>query len=240
MTMTYASPDKISGGFTFGGYSERIVVEDRYVLNIPEGLSLEEAAPLLCAGITVYTPMKSSHLGPGKTIGVVGIGGLGHIALKIARALNANVVAFTSSASKKDELLSLGAHHVVVTSDPESFKEWDSKIDLIIDTVSASHDVTPYINTLAFNGEYNLIGIPVEPVGIPALPLMMKHLKVTGTAVGGLKATQEMLDLCAAHKIGAQVEVVPLAEVNKALERLEKGDVRYRFVLDVQSAFSQN
>jgi uncharacterized zinc-type alcohol dehydrogenase-like protein len=237
MTMTYSDPDKISGGFTFGGYSERIVVEDRYVLNIPEGLALDQAAPLLCAGITVYTPLKKAKIGPGKTVGVVGIGGLGHMALKLAHALKAHVIAFTSNIKKKDELISLGADEVVVTSDEEALKSFANKIDLIIDTVSAPHDVVPFINTLVFEGTYNVVGGPPAPFQIPAMPLLFKRINFTGSAIGGIPSTQEMLDLCAANNIGATIELLPLADVNKALERLEKGDVRYRFVLDVKNAF---
>lgn len=235
--MTYSDPDKIYGGFTFGGYSERIVVEDRYVLNIPEGLALDQAAPLLCAGITVYTPLKKAKIGPGKIVGVVGIGGLGHMALKLAHALKAHVIAFTSNIKKKDELISLGADEVVVTSDEEALKSFANKIDLIIDTVSAPHDVVPFINTLVFEGTYNVVGGPPAPFQIPAMPLLFKRINFTGSAIGGIPSTQEMLDLCAANNIGATIELLPLADVNKALERLEKGDVRYRFVLDVKNAF---
>jgi uncharacterized zinc-type alcohol dehydrogenase-like protein len=240
MTMTYDDQDKISGGFTYGGYSERIVVQERYVLSIPDGLDLAEAAPLLCAGITVYTPLSDAKIGPGKKVGVVGIGGLGHMALKLARALGAHVVAFTSKASKKDELITLGAHEAIVSSDEAELKRVANSLDLIIDTVSAGHDIVPFLNALVFKGTYCVVGAPPSGFNIPAMPLLFKRINFTGSAIGGIELTQEMLNLCGEKKFGATIELAPLKEVNTVLARLEAGDVRYRFVLDVKGAYHSN
>jgi uncharacterized zinc-type alcohol dehydrogenase-like protein len=238
MTMTYGWADKISpGNTTFGGYSEGIVVEDRYVLRIPDGLDLADAAPLLCAGITSWTPLMQAHVGPGTKVGVVGIGGLGHLAVKFARALGATVTAFTSKASKKAELIELGANDVVVTSDPEDVKRVDSTLDVIVDTVSADHDIISLINALVFGGRYHLVGAPTAPLKISSFPIIMKEIKVTGSGVGGIQSTQAMLDLCAEKKVAPIIEIGALKDVNHLYERLEKGDVRFRFVLDIKGHF---
>jgi len=237
MTQTYADDDKIAGGVTYGGYSERIVIEDRYVLSIPDGLDLAETAPLLCAGITVYTPLKLAKITTGSVVAINGIGGLGHVAIKIAKALGATVIAFTSKKEKTEELKKLGADTVVVSSDSEALKAHANSINLIIDTISAGHDVASLFSTLTFEGIYHLVGAPPVPLQVPSFPLIMKRIQFTGSLIGGIKSTQEMLDICGKHKIGAQIEILPLKDINTAMERLEKGDVRYRFVMDVKSTF---
>ena len=238
MTMTYGYPDKISpGNPTFGGYSERIVVEDRYVLRIPDGLDLADAAPLLCAGITSWTPLVQAKVGPNSKVGVVGIGGLGHLAVKLARALGASVTAFTSKASKRDELIALGANDVVVTSDPEDVKRVTGTLDVIVDTVSADHDIMSLINALVFEGTYHIVGAPSTPLKLGTFPLIMKQVRITGSGIGSIQSTQEMLDLCAEKKVAPIIEIGALKDVNHLFERLEKGDVRFRFVLDIKGHF---
>jgi len=237
MTMTYGDEDHISGGYTFGGYSERIVVQEKYVLDIPAGLDLAEAAPLLCAGVTMWTPLKEHGAAPGKTVGIVGVGGLGHMGLKLAHALGAKVIAFTSKPEKTDELIALGAHQVIITSDEHSLNTVKDSIDLIIDTISAEHDLLKYFNTLKFKGTYVVVGGSPQPLPVNVFPLLFKRILFTGSAIGGIEATQEMLNFCAKHKIGATIEIAPLQKVNEVLARLEKGDVRYRFVLDVKNYY---
>lgn len=242
-SMTYNYKDRISpelneNGVTYGGYSERIVVNERYALSIPDNLSLQEAAPLLCAGITVYAPLVDAQTGPGKRVGIVGIGGLGHVALKIARALGAHVVGITRSIAKKEEILSLGAHEVIVMEDEEALKAASESLDTIVDTVSADHPIEPLLGLLKFEGRYQLVGAPSVPLKVPSFPFLRKRLHLTGTLIGSARQTQEMLDLCGKHNIGATIETLPLSEVNTALERLEKGDVRYRFVLDIKGTFT--
>jgi len=237
-TWTYGMPDKISpGNVTFGGYSERIVVDDGFVLHIPDGLDLADAAPLLCAGITSWTPLVQAKVGPTSKVGVVGIGGLGHLAVKLARALGASVTAFTSKASKRDELIALGANDVVVTSDAADLKRVTGTLDLIVDTVSADHDIMSLIDALVFEGTYHIVGAPSTPLKLGTFPLIMKQVRITGSGIGSIQSTQEMLDLCAEKKVAPIIEIGALKDVNHLFERLEKGDVRFRFVLDIKGHF---
>lgn len=236
-TLTYGGKDLVSGGQTMGGYSEKVVVNEDFVLSIPDGLDLASAAPLLCAGITVYTPLVENKIGKGKKVGVLGIGGLGSVALQIALAMGATVVAFTSSASKKEELAKLGVSEVVITSNRGELKKHQNSLDLIIDTVSAAHDILPLISTLALDGIYHVLGAPVTPFEIPAAILLFKNIKITGSLIGSIARTQEMLNLCAKHGVKPLIEIGQLKDINTLLERLEKGDVRYRFVLDIGNAF---
>jgi uncharacterized zinc-type alcohol dehydrogenase-like protein len=236
-TMTYNDADKISGGFTYGGYSDRIVVEDKFVVSIPDGLDLAHAAPILCAGITTYEPLIDEKIGPNSKVGIVGVGGLGHLAVKLARALGAEVVAFTSKASKRDELLEMGANQVIVASNPEELKSIQNSLDLIIDTVAADHDISSLFGTLKFNAAYHILGAPPVPFKVPGMPLLGKRVRFIGSLVGGIQRTQEVLDLCAAKNVLPIIEIGELKDVNHLLERLEKGDVRYRFVLDIQKSF---
>lgn len=239
-TLTYNAADKIGNlGTTKGGYSERIVVSEDYVLSIPDNLDFVGSAPLLCAGITVYNPLMTAKIGPGKSVGVLGVGGLGHMGIQLAHALGARVVALTRVASKRDELLKLGADDVLITSDTEALQSASDSLDLIIDTVSAPHDVSFVWNILRYAGTYHLVGASPAPVSVPPFPVLFKKLIVTASIIGGLKQTQEMLDFCGKHDIIAQTELTPLAKVNEAYERLEKGDVRYRFVLDIIGAYGQ-
>ena len=233
-TMTYGYEDRIGKlGITQGGYSERIIVRERYVLSIPDNLDFAAAAPLLCAGITVYTPLVEAGITAGKSVGVLGVGGLGHMALKLGRALGAHVVAFTSRPEKRDELLKLGANEVIVTSDEAAVAAAKGTLDLVIDTVSGDHNIIPIINTLKFKGTFHTVGAPATPLAFASFPLLQGKLKITGSAVGSIRSTQEMLDLCGKENITSTIELIPLAKVNEAFNRLEKADVRYRFVLDI-------
>jgi uncharacterized zinc-type alcohol dehydrogenase-like protein len=236
---TYNYDDPVTPGWrTHGGYSDRIVIEEHFVLSIPDGLDLALAAPILCAGITTYTPLVEANIKSGSSVGIVGIGGLGHMALKLARALDAHVIAFTSKASKKDELIAMGAHEVVVTSDAEAVKKIQNTLDLIVDTVSADHDVGALFGALKSGGTYHILGAPSKPFQVPGFPLIFRRLNFKGTLIGGLKRTQEVLDLCAAKGVTPICEMAELKDINHVMERLEKGDVRYRFVLDVKNGFS--
>lgn len=237
-TSTYGAPDRFSGGVTYGGYSEHIVVDERFVLRIPDALGMAEAAPLLCAGITTYSPLKEYKIGPESRVGIVGLGGLGHVALLIARAMGAYVVAFTSKQAKVEELKQLGANEVVLTDDEQELSAMALSLHLIIDTVADEHDVTPYLLALTFRGTYHFLGASPKPVQLPMPLILIKHLHLAGNAIGGIQPTQEMLEFCAKHSIKPKIELGQLQDINKLYERLEKGDVRYRFVLDVKSSFA--
>lgn len=215
-----------------------MIVSEDFVLSIPENLDFASSAPLLCAGITVYNPLMDAKIGPGKAVGILGIGGLGHLGLRLAKALGAHVVALTRTASKKDELLALGADQVLITSDPEALKSASNSLDLVIDTVSAPHDISFVWDILRFRGIFNFVGA-TAPVVVPPFPVLLKKLNVTASIIGGLQQTQEMLDFCGVHNITAQTELIPLHNVNEAFERLDRGDVRYRFVLDIVGDYGQ-
>lgn len=235
VTFSFNSPDKISGGHTFGGFSKTYVCNERYVLHMPEFQDLEAAAPLLCAGITVYSPLKHWQAGPGKKVGVLGIGGLGHLAIKIAKAMGAEVTVFTTSPSKVEDAKRLGADYAVLSNDSEEMNKYSRKLHFIIDTVSAKHDVNTYLNLLCHDGSVVLVGLPPEPLEIGAFSVVSGRRSFAGSNIGGISETQEMLDFCFKHNITAESEIINIQDVNTAFERLEKGDVKYRFVIDMAS-----
>lgn len=233
-TVVYGYPDKQLGGYTFGGFSERIVVDENFVLRLPKGLDAAAAAPLLCAGITVYSPLRHWKAGPGKKVGIVGIGGLGHLAIKIASAMGAHVTVFTTSAAKGDDALTLGANEVVLSTDAEQMTV-RQELDLIINTVSATHDINVYLHKLKVDGTLVMVGLPPEQLPLGVGNIVHGRKSVAGSNIGGIAETQEMLNFCAAHDIAADIELLPIQQVNEAFERLEKGNVKYRFVVDMQS-----
>src|SRR5438067_1302708 len=235
MILTFNSPDKHLGGVTYGGYSESIVVDEHFVLRIPSDLNLAAAAPLLCAGITTYSPMHHWGVTKGKKVGVVGLGGLGHMAVKFAHALGAHVVVFTTSPGKKEDALRLGADEVVVSRNADEMKKHAGSFDFILDAVSADHDINAYIQLLKRDGNITLVGAPEKPLAVAAFGLLFGRRSLSGSPIGGLPETQEMLDFCGAHKITADVEVIPIQKVNEAYERLLKADVKYRFSIDMAS-----
>ncbi|MEU5310463.1 NAD(P)-dependent alcohol dehydrogenase [Streptomyces sp. NPDC021562] len=228
---TYNHLDK-DGEPTYGGYSEKIVVDENYVVRIPDGLALDVAAPLLCAGITLYSPLKHWGAGPGKKVAIVGLGGLGHMGVRIAHALGAEVTVLSQSLRKKDDGLKLGADHYYATSDPKTFEDLAGTFDLIVSTVSAPLDFTAYVNLLKIEGALVNVGAPEEPVSVNVFPLMTGRRSIAGSAIGGIPETQEMLDFCAAHGFGAEIEVISADQINAAYERVLNSDVRYRFVID--------
>jgi len=234
-TQTFNSLDKHIGGMTFGGYSEKIVVDENFALRIPENLDLAATAPLLCAGITTYSPMKHWNVGPGKRVGVVGIGGLGHMAIKIAKALGAHVVVFTTSVSKTEDAKRLGADEVVLSTDAAQMAQHTKSLHFILDAVSAQHDINTYLNLLKVDGAIALVGAPMEPLPVVSFNLIMGRRSFAGSLIGGLAETQEMLDFCSKHNIVSDIELIGVDDVNDAYERLLKGDVRYRFVIDMAS-----
>jgi alcohol dehydrogenase (NADP+) len=235
MVLTFNSPDKHLGGVTYGGYSASIVVDDRFVLRVPSNLKLAGAAPLLCAGITTYSPMRRWGVTKGKKVGVVGLGGLGHMGVKFAHALGAHVVVFTTSPSKKDDARRLGADDVVVSRDADEMQKHAGSFDFILDAVSADHDINAYINLLRRDGTLTIVGAPEKPHAVSAFSLLFGRRNLSGSLIGGLPETQEMLDFCGAHNITADVEVIPIQKVNEAYERLLKADVKYRFSIDMAS-----
>ncbi|HVE57450.1 MAG TPA: NAD(P)-dependent alcohol dehydrogenase [Pyrinomonadaceae bacterium] len=234
-TIVFGSPDKHLGGQTYGGYAESIVVDENFVLNVPEKLDPAAAAPLLCGGITVYSPLKHWNAGPGKKVGVIGIGGLGHLGIKIAKALGAHVVVFTTSAAKVEDAKKLGADEAVLSTDKQQMNKLAKDFDIILDTVSAAHDVNEYLNLLKVDGSLVLVGAPAEPLPVASFSLIGGRKSFAGSNIGGIAETQEMLDFCAKHSITADIEMIEIQEINEAYERLEKGDVRYRFVVDMAS-----
>ena len=239
MILTFTSPDKHLGGVTYGGYSESIVVDEHFVLRLPSNLNLSAAAPLLCAGITTYSPMHHWGVTKGKKVGVVGLGGLGHMAVKFAHALGAHVVVFTTSPGKKEDAVRLGADEVVVSRNADEMKKHAGSFDFILDAVSADHDINAYINLLGVDGNLTLVGAPAKPVAVSAFSLIMGRRSFSGSAIGGIPETQEMLDFCGEHNITADVEVIPIQKVNEAYERLLKSDVKYRFSIDMASLKSE-
>jgi len=239
LTLTYNLPDKHLGGVTYGGYSESIVVDQRFVLRVPANLNLAGAAPLLCAGITTYSPMRRWGVAKGKKVGVVGIGGLGHMGVKIAHAVGAHVVVFTTSPSKKEDARRLGADEVVISSSADEMQKHVGSFDFILDAVSADHDINAYIQLLRRDGNLTLVGAPSKPLGVSAFALIMARRSLSGSPIGGIAETQEMLDFCGAHNITADVEVIPIQKVNEAYERLLKSDVKYRFSIDMASLKSE-
>jgi uncharacterized zinc-type alcohol dehydrogenase-like protein len=234
MVATYNSPTADPPGHTLGGYSERIVVNDRFVLKIshPEE-QLAAVAPLLCAGITTWSPLRHWGAGPGKKVGIVGIGGLGHMGVKLAQALGAHVVAFTTSESKREDALKLGANEVVVSRNPGEMKAHANSFDLIVDTVAASHDLDAFTWLLKRNGTLTLVGAPEHGHPSPnVMNLIVKRRSIAGSLIGGIAETQEMLDFCAEHGIVADIEMIPMQQIDEAYERMLRSDVKYRFVID--------
>jgi len=235
MTLTYNSPDKHLGGVTYGGYSDSIVVDERFVLRVPENLDLAGTAPLLCAGITTYSPMRHWGVGKGQKVGVVGLGGLGHMGVKFAHALGAHVVVFTTSPGKTDDARRLGADEVVVSRNQDEMQKHAGSFDFILDTVSANHDINAYLALLKHDGNLTLVGAPEKPLALAAFSLIGRRRSLSGSLIGGVAETQEMLDFCGEHNITADVEVIPIQKVNEAYERLLKSDVKYRFSIDMAS-----
>jgi uncharacterized zinc-type alcohol dehydrogenase-like protein len=235
LKLTFNSPDENTGAMTYGGYSDSIVVDEHFALRVPGNLELSAAAPLLCAGITTYSPLRRNGVGKGKKVGIVGLGGLGHMGVKIARALGAHVVVFTTSPSKKDDALRLGAHDVVLSRDANEMQKHAGSFDFILDAVSADHDINLYLSLLTVDGNLTLVGAPSKPLGVPAFSLIMGNRSLSGSMIGGIPQTQEMLDFCGEHNITADVEVIPIQQVNEAYERLLRSDVKYRFVIDMAS-----
>lgn len=239
LTLTFNSPDKHLGGVTYGGYSDSIVVDERFVLRVPPNLDLAGAAPLLCAGITTYSPMRRWGVAKGKKMGVVGLGGLGHMAVKFGRAFGAHVVVFTTSPSKKEDAHRLGADEVVISRDRNEMRKHAGSFDFILDAVSADHDIDAYIKLLALDGNIVLVGVPSKPLAISAFSLIFRRRGVSGSNIGGIPETQEMLDFCGQHNITADVEVIPIQKVNEAYERMLRSDVKYRFSIDMASLKSE-
>lgn len=235
-TFTYGGLDRIDGSTTQGGYSEKIVVRQEYVVRIPDGLDLKGAAPLLCAGITTWSPLRNYRVGPGSKVAVVGLGGLGHMAIKLASALGAEVTLFTRSPGKEEDARGLGAHHVVLSSSAEQMAAVAGRFDLIVDTVPYAHDLNPYVPTLAFKGTLVLVGYlgPLEPA-LDSAAMVLGSKVVAGSLIGGIPATQEMLDFCGEHGITSDIELIDMQGINAAYERMLKSDVKYRFVIDMAS-----
>ena len=239
MNLTYNFPDKHLGGVTYGGYSDSIVVTEDFVLGVPSNLDLAGAAPLLCAGITTYSPMRHWGVTKGKKVGVVGLGGLGHMGVKFAHALGAHTVVFTTSASKKDDALRLGADEVVLSRDANDMQKHTGSFDFILDAVAAEHDINAYISLLRRDGNLTMVGAPEKPLPVSVFGLIMARRSFSGSLIGGIKETQEMLDFCGQHNITSDVEVIPIQKVNEAYERLLKSDVKYRFSIDMASLRSE-
>jgi len=232
---TYNAPDKHLGGVTYGGYSESIVVDERFVLRVPTNLELAGVAPLLCAGITTYSPLRRAGVKAGMKVGVVGLGGLGHMGVKFARAFGAHVVVFTTSPGKAEDALRLGAHEVVNSRNADEMGAHAGTFDFILDTVSAQHDINAYLNLLTVGGNLTLVGAPNEPLPVASFALLFGRRTLSGSLIGGIAETQEMLDFCGEHGITADVEVIPIQQINEAYERMLKSDVKYRFSIDMAS-----
>lgn len=230
---TYNSKDEQTGGLTYGGYSKSVVVDQDFVLRISNELDLASSAPLLCAGITTYSPLRHWKVGKGQKVGVAGLGGLGHMALKFANAFGAEVILFTTSPGKTADAKRLGAHEVVISKDEDEMTKHAKSFDFVIDTVSAKHDLGAYLNLLKRDGVLALVGVPAEPVPVSAFSLLMPRRQLAGSLIGGIAETQEMLDFCADRGITCDVEKIPMSKINEAYERMLKSDVKYRFVIDM-------
>jgi uncharacterized zinc-type alcohol dehydrogenase-like protein len=239
MTLTYNFPDKHTGGVTYGGYSDSIVVTEHFVLSVPSNLDLAGTAPLLCAGITTYSPMRHWGVTKGKKVGVVGLGGLGHMAVKFGHALGAHVVVFTTSPGKKDDAIRLGADEVVLSRDINEMARHAGSFDFILDAVAAEHDINAYINLLRRDGNIVMVGAPDKPLPVSVFSLIFARRSFSGSLIGGIAETQEMLDFCGQRNITSDVEVIPIQKVNEAYDRLAKSDVKYRFSIDMASLKSE-
>jgi alcohol dehydrogenase (NADP+) len=235
VTLTYNAPDKRGGGVTYGGYSDSIVVDERFVLHVPGNLDLAGTAPLLCAGITTYSPLRHWGVTKGKKVGVVGLGGLGHMGVKFAHALGAHVVVFTTSPSKKEDARRLGADEVVVSRNADEMQKHAGSFHFILDAVSAEHDINAFIQLLRRDGNITMVGAPDKPLPVSVFGLIFKRRSFSGSPIGGIAETQEMLNFCGEHNLTADVEVIPIQKVNEAYERLLKSDVKYRFSIDMAS-----
>jgi uncharacterized zinc-type alcohol dehydrogenase-like protein len=232
---TYNSPDKHSGGMTLGGYSESIVVDEAFVLRVPANLDLAGAAPLLCAGITTYSPLRHHGVTRGQKVGIIGLGGLGHMGVKLAKAFGAHVVVFTTSLNKVEDALRLGADEVVQSKDESAMKKHLNSFHFILDTVGAKHDINAYLVLLRRDGNLTQVGVPSEPLSVDVSNLIFGRRNFSGSLIGGLRETREMLDFCGQHDITSDIEIIPIQQVNEAYDRLVKGDVKYRFVIDMAS-----
>ncbi|WP_395069721.1 NAD(P)-dependent alcohol dehydrogenase [Paraburkholderia silvatlantica] len=233
---TYNGADRVSGDITYGGYSTQLVVDEAFVLRVPENLDAAAAAPLLCAGITTYSPLRTWGAGPGKKVGIVGLGGLGHMGVKLAHAMGAHVVLFTTSPSKIEDGKRLGADEVVISKDPEQMQAHANSFDLIVNTVAAQHDLNPFIELLRRDGTMTLVGAPEHDHPSPQVfNLIMKRRRLAGSLIGGIAETQEMLDFCGKHGITSDIEMIKMQDINNAYERMLKSDVKYRFVIDLDS-----
>lgn len=239
VTFTYNSPDNHLGGVTYGGYSESIVVDERFVVRVPPNLDLAGAAPLLCAGITTYSPMRRWGVSKGKKVGVVGLGGLGHMGVKFARAFGAHVVVFTTSPGKREDALRLGADEVVVSRNTDEMRKHAGSFDFILDTVSADHDINAYLNLLRRDGNLTLVAALEKPLAVSAFSLLLRRRNLSGSLIGGIRETQEVLDFCGTQDITADVEVIPIQKLNEAYQRLLESDVKYRFSIDMASLESE-
>lgn len=235
MVGTYNGRERVTNNPTYGGYSTQIVIDENYTLKISDKLDLAGVAPLLCAGITTYSPLRHVGVKKGHKVGVLGLGGLGHMAVKFAASFGAEVTMLSTSRSKEADAKKLGAHHFALTTDPETMNGLQNHFDFILNTVSAQHEYGTYLNLLRTNGTMIVVGVPPTPSEVPAFNLIMKRRSIMGSLIGGIKETQEMLDYCAEHNIVSDVEVIPVQQVNEAYERMLKGDVRYRFVIDIAS-----
>ena len=232
---TYNGTEQDEKTPTYGGYSSQIVVDEHYTLKISPNLPLANVAPLLCAGITTYSPLRHFEVGPGQRVGVVGLGGLGHMAVKLAASMGAEVTVFSTSKTKEQDARRLGAQDFVVSVDPKNLDALANRFDFILDAVSAPHDVNAYLNLLRRDGVMAMVGVPAKPLQVQALSLILKRRTLTGSGVGGIRETQELLDYCAEHNVTSDVEVIPIQQVNEAFERTVQGDVRYRFVIDMKT-----
>ena len=235
LVATYNGTERDEKTPTYGGYSNQLVVDENYTLKVPAGLPLEGVAPLLCAGITTYSPLRRFKVSAGQRVGVVGLGGLGHMGVKLAVSMGAEVTVFSTSPSKEADARKLGARHFVVTTDPANLESLANSFDLILDAVSASHDLNMYLNLLRREGVLVLVGAPEKPVEVQAFSLITNGRNLAGSMIGGIRETQEMLDYCAEHNVTSDVEVISIKQINEAYERTIKGDVRYRFVIDMKS-----
>jgi uncharacterized zinc-type alcohol dehydrogenase-like protein len=234
-TFTYGSPDKHTGGVTYGGYSEAIVCDEAFTLKVPSHLDPARAAPLLCAGITTYSPLRRWGAGPGKKVGVVGLGGLGHMGVKFAHAFGAHTVLFTTSESKVADGKRLGADEVVISKDPAAMAKHAGSFDMILDTVSADHDLNAYLNLLKLDGSLVVVGVPPKPQPVAVFSLIMPRRHLSGSLIGGIPETQEMLDFCGKHDVVCDIELIKMQQINEAYERMLRSDVKYRFVIDMAS-----
>ncbi|MDF2785281.1 MAG: hydroxyacid dehydrogenase [Pantoea eucrina] len=235
-TATYNGTDKYTGGTTWGGYAESVIVDQHFVVAVPQNLSPAGVAPLLCAGVTVWSPLRHFNVKAGDRVGVVGLGGLGHMAVKLACAMGADVTLFTTSAAKRDDALRLGASRVVVSRDAEEMAACQTSLDIIINCVAAPHDLNPYLATLKTNGRMVLVGIPDRPHTSPDItPMVFRRLSITGSSIGSVQETQEMLDFCGQHNIVADIEIITGRDIEQAFARMLRGDVHYRFVIDMQA-----